>query len=92
VAGLYVKQVRKVHRQARLGDALDEAVRKTVGIQALEGAHAVTPLLGQRDTIAPDQLEPGTTAVAEPNPRQDDDQTVAADQLTGPGQRLRQSF
>ena len=63
VAGLHVKQIRKVHREPRLGDAFDETVRETVGAQALERAHTVAPLLGQRHAVAADQLEPGAAAV-----------------------------
>ena len=63
VGGLHVEQVREVHREARLGDAFDEAVREAVGAQALEGADTVAPLLGQRHAVAADQLEPGATAV-----------------------------
>ena len=63
MAGLHVQQIREVHREPGLGDAFDKAVRETVGAQALEGAHAVAPALGQCDAVAADQLEAGAAAV-----------------------------
>ena len=40
---LDVDEVREVHGETGLGDAFDEAVRKAVDIQAMQGAHAVAP-------------------------------------------------
>src|SRR5580693_9282611 len=63
MACLHVKQIRKIHRQPRLGDALDEAIRESVGAQSLERANTVTPLFCQRHAVAADQLESGPAAV-----------------------------
>src|SRR6202012_3454461 len=63
MSGLHIKQIWKVHRQAGLRDALDEAVRKAVGAQALERPHSVPPALGERPAAAADQLEARAAAI-----------------------------
>ena len=63
VTRLNVEQIGEVHGETRLGDGQDEAVREAVDVQAVEGANAVAPLVGQRQPVATDDLEARTPRV-----------------------------
>ena len=63
VSRLEIDPVWEVRREARLRDAHHEAVREAADVQAVERAHAVGPLLGERLTVAPDDPEAGAMRV-----------------------------
>ena len=56
-ARLDVEQVWEVHGEARLRDAEHEAVGEAVDAQAVIGADAVAPLVGERHPVASDDVE-----------------------------------
>jgi hypothetical protein len=63
VTGLSIDEVRKVYGKALLRNTFDKAVRRAVDVQAVEGAYAVSSLVGERQAVATDDLEAGALTI-----------------------------
>ena len=50
--GLLIQGMRDVDREGRLGEAEEKAVRKTVGLESVQGAPAVGPLVAEGEAVA----------------------------------------
>ena len=63
VTRLHVEEIREVHGEPGLRDGQDEAVRETVDGEAVKSPHTVSPLVGERHRVSPDDLEAGSPRV-----------------------------
>ncbi len=64
VLGLHLQGMRHVHGEGSLSEAQEKAVRETVGLEAVQGAPAVGPLVAEGEAVATDDVVARPAGVA----------------------------